>query len=100
MCLAMSMGLHRRDLRTQRKRRDCKQFYICRVKITNLLLLIWFIANSSFSLAQVEEEIESEIEIKAIAGLKYDVTRFKVKPGERIKLILTNVDDMDHNLVI
>ena len=102
MCLGMSMGLHRRDpeYSGQRKRRDCKQFYICRVKITNLLLLIWFIANSSFSLAQVEEEIESEIEIKAIAGLKYDVTRFKVKPGERIKLILTNVDDMDHNLVI
>jgi azurin len=70
------------------------------VKITNLLLLFSFIANSSFSLAQVEEEIEREIEIKAVAGLKFDLTRFKVKPGERIKLTLTNVDDMDHNLVI
>jgi azurin len=52
------------------------------------------------SFAQEEEEIESEIEIKAIAGLKFDLTRIKVKPGERIKLTLTNADEMDHNLVI
>ena len=32
--------------------------------------------------------------------MKFDLTRIKVKPGERIKLTLTNADDMDHNLVI
>ena len=64
------------------------------------LLLLCFVGLSQLTLAQAEEEIEKEIEIKAIAGLKYDLTRIKVKPGERIKLILTNVDDMDHNLVI
>ena len=67
---------------------------------THVLLLLYFLGFSQLSLAQAEEEIEREIEIKAIAGLKYDLTRIKVKPGERIKLTLTNVDDMDHNLVI
>lgn len=50
--------------------------------------------------AQVGEKHEREIHINAIAGLKFDVTRFSVKPGERIRLILTNADEMDHNLVI
>ena len=58
----------------------------------------WDIPNCH--LHKTEEEIEREIEIKAIPGLKFDLTRIKVKPGERIKLTLTNTDDMDHNLVI
>jgi len=45
--------------------------------------------NSPLSFAQAEEEIEREIEIKAVAGLKFDLTRIKVKPSERIKLMLT-----------
>ena len=55
---------------------------------------------SQLSFAQGEEEIKRKIEIKAIGGLKFDLTRIKVKPGERIKLTLTNANDMDHNLVI
>lgn len=72
----------------------------CSMKITQLLLFVCFMGYSQWSFAQAEEEIEREIEIKAIAGLKFDLTRIKVKPGERIKLTLTNVDEMDHNLVI
>lgn len=40
------------------------------------------------------------ISINAIGGLQYDLVRFKVKPGAKVKLILTNKDDMSHNLVI
>ncbi|MGV3587328.1 MAG: plastocyanin/azurin family copper-binding protein [Adhaeribacter sp.] len=40
------------------------------------------------------------VHIKAIAGLQYNMVRFQVKPGARVKLILTNTDDMSHNLVI
>jgi len=40
------------------------------------------------------------IPIKAIAGLKYDQVRFKVKPGATVRLVLTNADDMAHNLII
>ena len=64
------------------------------------LLLVFFILGHAESFAQAEEETEREIEIRAIAGLKFDLTRIKVKPGERIKLTLTNADEMDHNLVI
>ena len=68
------------------------------MKITLALFLLCLIGCSQLSFAQ--EEIEREIEIKAIAGLKFDLTRIKVKPGGRIKLTLTNADEMDHNLVI
>jgi azurin len=70
------------------------------MKITYALLIFCSVGYSTFSLAQAGAEIEREIVIKAIAGLKFDLTRIKVKPGERIKLTLTNADDMDHNLVI
>ena len=70
------------------------------MKITHVLFLLCYVGYSQLSFAQKEEEIEREIKIKAIAGLKFDLTRIKVKPGERIKLTLTNADDMDHNLVI
>ncbi len=70
------------------------------MKKTQVLLLLCFLGYSQWSFAQAEEETEREIGIKAIAGLKFDLTRFSVKPGERIKLILTNADEMDHNLVI
>src|SRR5688500_785063 len=70
------------------------------MKVTQVLFLLCFIGYSQLSFAQREEEIEREIEIKAIAGLKFDLTRIRVKPGERIRLTLTNADEMDHNLVI
>src|SRR5690348_300333 len=64
-----------------------------------LLFLLCLVGYSQVSFAQ-EKDVERQIEIKAIPGLKFDLTRFKVKPGERIRLTLTNADEMDHNLVI
>lgn len=40
------------------------------------------------------------ISINAVAGLQFDLVRFKVEPGAAVKLIFTNDDDMSHNLVI
>jgi azurin len=34
------------------------------------------------------------------AGLQFDIVRFRVDPGERVKIVLTNTDDMSHNLLI
>ncbi|HET6541808.1 MAG TPA: plastocyanin/azurin family copper-binding protein [Chryseolinea sp.] len=65
-----------------------------------VIFLLFLMGYSQLSFAQGEEEIKRKIEIKAIGGLKFDLTRIKVKPGERVKLTLTNADDMDHNLVI
>lgn len=70
------------------------------MKLSQILFLLWVIGFPSFSSAQSRQQIERQIEIKAVPGLRFDVTRIKVRPGERIKLILTNADEMDHNLVI
>lgn len=43
---------------------------------------------------------DTTIYIKTIAGMQYDVVRFQVRPGSEVKLVLTNTDDMSHNLVI
>ena len=40
-----------------------------------------------------------EIDLKAVAGLRFDPPRFQVKPGAKVKLTLSNADDMAHNLV-
>lgn len=40
------------------------------------------------------------VSINAITGMRYDVVRFKVKPGAKVKIILNNKDEMSHNLVI
>lgn len=43
---------------------------------------------------------ETVVTITAIPGLQFDKTRFAVKPGARVKIILRNADDMSHNLVV
>lgn len=70
------------------------------MKLAQMAFMISLVAVSELSFAQTEEPIDREITIKAIAGLRFDITRISVKPGERIRLTLTNVDEMDHNLVI
>ncbi|QNN21647.1 hypothetical protein HED60_04950 [Planctomycetales bacterium ZRK34] len=42
----------------------------------------------------------TEIHLETGPGLKYDITRFVVEPEARVKLIIHNVDEMQHNLVI
>ncbi|MDF9796085.1 azurin [Catalinimonas alkaloidigena] len=55
---------------------------------------------SSFFLQQAPEQAKREIIIKAISGLQYDTVRFKMSPGETIKITLINTDEMAHNMVI
>ena len=40
------------------------------------------------------------ISINAVGGLQYDLPRFRVTPGAKVRIIFTNKDDMSHNLVI
>ncbi|MEA3208914.1 MAG: hypothetical protein QOE70_1971 [Chthoniobacter sp.] len=54
----------------------------------------------AISLTRLAAEDETVIEIKAIAGLRYDTPRFQVAPGAKVRLVLENTDDMAHNLVI
>ena len=43
---------------------------------------------------------DTTLTIRAVSGLQYDVVRFAVRPGTRVKIILRNADDMAHNLVL
>jgi azurin len=49
---------------------------------------------------QTADNTSISISIKAMVNLQYDVVRFKVKPGSKVKITLTNVSDMNHNLLI
>jgi len=63
-------------------------------KIIFLLLLY-----GQFVMAGSKNEPVTAVTINAVAGLRYDLPRFKVKPGAQVKLTFTNQDDMSHNLV-
>src|SRR5258708_25165257 len=72
------------------------QFMIVR----NGLLLLTFLPTIAVQ-ARGLQPVDSvtTVLLSAIPGLQYDVVRFKVKPGARVKVILKNKDDMRHNLV-
>jgi azurin len=64
-----------------------------------LLRLEFFAAILLVPLALAVAQEPVEIDIKAVAGLRFDPPRFHVKPGAKVKLTLSNADDMAHNLV-
>lgn len=51
-----------------------------------------------FDQAVIAEEIT--IQIGTLPGLRYDMKRFDVRPGDKVKLVFSNQDTMLHNLVI
>lgn len=61
-----------------------------------LVVGVWCVL-SGFALAAKEGE---PIELKAVAGLRFDPPRFVVKPGAKVKIQVENTDDMAHNFVI
>ncbi|WOK04234.1 plastocyanin/azurin family copper-binding protein [Imperialibacter roseus] len=40
------------------------------------------------------------VRIRAVPGMQYDVVRFAAEPGRHVKLVLTNADEMEHNMLI
>lgn len=60
-----------------------------------LLLFALFFAN--ICMAQDSTVI---IHMKVLQGLQFDVVRFQVKPGTRVKIVFSNTDDMNHNMLI
>jgi len=64
-----------------------------------LKLFVLFMALVCWNQAMSQETVKV-IQIKVLPGLQYDVVRFQVKPGTKVKLVFTNTDDMDHNLLI
>ncbi|HEY3901901.1 MAG TPA: LamG-like jellyroll fold domain-containing protein [Chthoniobacter sp.] len=73
----------------------------CR-RFSHLILAFGAVLLGLVAVAAVAEDGENQepIEIKAMAGLRYDPPRFVVKPGAKVKLEVENTDDMAHNFVI
>ncbi|MCW9706367.1 plastocyanin/azurin family copper-binding protein [Fodinibius salsisoli] len=44
--------------------------------------------------------MDRTIELKAVAGLKYDKVRLVIKPGTTVRIELENADEMLHNMLI
>jgi azurin len=56
-----------------------------------------------FSISEVKATTAADsviIPIKVEPGLQFDLVRFKVKPGAKVKIIFSNTDDTDHNFLI
>lgn len=66
----------------------------------NLVTLAILLFLSASSLVAFSQEAIKTIEIKVQPGLQFDVVRFQVKPGTKVKLVFKNTDEMDHNLLI
>lgn len=74
-----------------------KGFWDYKGIVTFILFLFSVI---SFAQPQENDNSIQTVYIKAIPGLKYDVVKFNVKPGAKVKIVLTNEDEMSHNLLI
>ncbi len=66
-------------------------------KSAYLILLVLLLSGSVKSMAV---QSDTTIYLKAIAGMQYDKVRIQVEPGSTVTLVLSNVDDMSHNLVV
>jgi len=67
--------------------------------VVGLLPALLFMLPSFIGQQSSKQPIRN-IQIKAISGLQYDQVRFKVAPGERVRITLINTDEMAHNMVI
>lgn len=70
--------------------------YNYKIQILVIALVLMYLGNSFFAYAGDPIEIK----IGVLPGLQFDKVRFHVEPGQRVKLVFNNTDDMDHNLLI
>jgi len=70
------------------------------MRIKRLLLALLFTGTSLSSHAQNGVDSVKTLLIKVETGLQFDLVRFTVKPGQKVRIVFENTDDMDHNLLI
>ena len=76
-----------------------KSFALAGAGIFLILSILLLFTQSMVNASEPQEEVTT-ISLHAVPGLQYDLVRFSVKPGAKVKLVLTNKDDMSHNLLI
>jgi azurin len=64
----------------------------------NILIIIIALPLFNMDTHAIQEPITT-ISLNAISGLQYDIVRFTVKPGAKVRVVLTNRDEMAHNMV-
>ncbi|NQV74571.1 MAG: hypothetical protein HQ491_00805 [Bacteroidetes bacterium] len=64
-----------------------------------LLLFLLFLSGEQL-FANLTADTVTIVKINVLVGLQFDQVRFHVKPGEKVKLIFSNSDDMSHNFLI
>lgn len=82
---------------TSRVKTTARMFVIkaCIPSVVSMVVVLVFGMGGARALAK-----DVRIEMSVLPGLKYDIARFAVEPGDRITLVLSNPDAMMHNLVI
>src|SRR5690606_33207975 len=65
-----------------------------------IFLLAFLTLQQGWAQKTGDQDQVKTILIEAIPGMQYDLVRFQVRPGEKVKLVFTNKDDMGHNLLI
>lgn len=65
-------------------------------RVQLILLLIVGIGTSVYG----QSNPVTTVEVGVLPGLQFSVVRFVAKPGDQVKLVLNNTDDMSHNLLI
>lgn len=64
-----------------------------------IVFFLFFLSVKQLLAGQTADSVKT-VKIEVQVGLQFDVVRFHVKPGEKVKLIFSNSDDMSHNLLI
>ena len=65
----------------------------------SIVFFLFFLSIKQILAGETIDSVKT-VKIDVQVGLQFDLVRFHVKPGEKVKLIFSNSDDMSHNLLI
>ncbi|CAG5016893.1 hypothetical protein DYBT9275_05659 [Dyadobacter sp. CECT 9275] len=63
-------------------------------------LICCILFHASCAALALDEKAVRTITIRAVPGMRFDPVRIKAEPGEKIKVVFANADDMSHNFLI
>lgn len=70
------------------------------LEVDRIFLFIICILLAERSVGQGNNDTTRTFKIGIATGLQFDMVRFSVRPSSKVKIILSNTDDMIHNLLI
>lgn len=69
------------------------------VFLSMLSILLLFLTSNN-ALIKEDTPAAKTVKMSVLPGLRFDVPRFHVQPGQKVVIEFENTDDMDHNLLI